>query len=380
VSAPGREPLRVALLDSIPVWGGGEKWCVSTARALAARGHHVLVGGARGSALEERASAAGLPLWSWRAGRLGWGLGARRDLARRLASERIEAVIASVGRDLRLAARALPDAGPGGSSGGGPLLLQRRGLLRPIRPTARNRRLYARVARVIVNCEAIGACMRSRADFVPRERFFVLPNGVERAAPPSAARRAEARDALGLPRDAALVAAIGRLAPMKGHDVLLAAWPAVLRAHPGALLAIAGDGEPRAELEALAARLGVAGSVRFLGFRADLAPVHAALDLFVLASVRDEGCNNALLEAMAHGRAAVVTDCGGLPELVVEGQTGRVVPVGDAGALGRALAELLVDDAARERMGEAAARRVEAEFTLERVTERLEGLLLELRG
>ena len=361
------EPLRVALLNSISGWGGGEKWCLQTALALRERGHSPLIACAKESVLEERSRAAELPTWSWPVGRVGWRAGGGLNLGSRLLKDHVEAVVGNVGRDMRLGAIACWRSGA--------KLLQRRGLLRAIKPTLGNRILYQRIERVIVNCRAIQDEMTSRVSFVPPERFFVLPNGVPipTSSSDGAATRAAARDVLGVSGDGPVVAVIGRLATMKGHAVLLKAWTTVAVRHPDAQLLVIGDGALREELET-----GAPPSARFLGFRDDLPALYAGIDVLCLPSVRDEGCNNTLLEAMSYGCPALVSACGGLPEIVTE-QTGRVVPVGDADALAEALGTLLDDAGLRGALGAAAAERIAAEFSLEAVTDQFEALLRGLR-
>jgi glycosyltransferase involved in cell wall biosynthesis len=129
----------------------------------------------------------------------------------------------------------------------------------------------------------------------------------------------------------------------KDHARVLQAWPAVLEQHPDARLRLAGDGPCRAELEQLATVLGIAGSVEFLGVRADGAALLRDASLLVLASYRIECFPYAALEAMAAARGVVSTDVGGLPELVDDGVTGRLVPPHDTDALADALIEGLTD-------------------------------------
>jgi glycosyltransferase involved in cell wall biosynthesis len=364
-------PLRVAFLDSIPEWGGGQKWCVESALALARRGHQVLVGCARGGALELRAREAGLEVWSRRL--LGPArLAALASFARLLRARRHEVVVANTGRDLRMAALAA------GSSG--PALVQRRGLARRLRRDPLTRWLYGRaVARVIANSEAIRAAMLRGADFVDPARFVVIPNGVALTGG-APGLRALARADLGL-GDELAVGCVARLAPMKGHAHLLQAFAQVRARVPAARLLLAGEGEQEGALRASAQALGLAAdAVRFLGFVRDPERLLAGLDLFVLPSVRDEGVSNALLEAMASGLACVVSDAGGLAEAVVDGRTGRVVPAGDEGALAVALTELLGDGERRAAMGAAGRARVAERYSFEVVTVQLERLLLELRA
>lgn len=365
------ERLRVALLDSIPVWGGGQKWMLTTAQALTRRGHFAAVACAAGSVLEQRAREAGLPLWTAPVGRFGWRLGSSLSLARFLRQGRIECVIGNVGRDLRLGVLACRMAGT--------KLLQRRGILRPVRRDPWNRWLYgSQVRRVIVDSEALRVHIVESAPYLG-ERVVLLPNAIDtrRALGGDGAKlRAE----LGIPTNAPLVGAVGRLAPMKGFDHLLRAWPLVIERNPGARLVVFGGGELEGALREEAARLGVASSVVLSGFRADTENLYQALDVFVLPSVKDETVSNAVLEAMAHGKPVVVTDyAGGIAEPVKARGAGRVVPVGDARALGATLAALLADPAAREQMGRAARETIEAEHSLEGSLAKLESLLDEVR-
>ncbi|HEX7955831.1 MAG TPA: glycosyltransferase, partial [Pyrinomonadaceae bacterium] len=124
-------------------------------------------------------------------------------------------------------------------------------------------------------------------------------------------------------------------------------------------LAVVGDGEWRGELEAQAAALGITPRVHFTGVVEDPHPFYRAAGLFVLPS-RVEGMSNALLEAMSHGLAPVVSDgAPGLTELVEDGVTGLVVPVDDPTALAEALGRLADDEGLRRRLGRAARARVE---------------------
>jgi glycosyltransferase involved in cell wall biosynthesis len=143
-----------------------------------------------------------------------------------------------------------------------------------------------------------------------------------------------------------LVGAVGALVDHKAHWVLIEAMAAL----PGVRCVIAGEGHRRSRLEALIRARGLAGRVRLLGQRDDVAAVLAALDLFVHPSV-EEGMGQAVVEAMAAGVPALVSDAGGLPEVV--GSEGVVVPAGEpralAGAIRAALAEPPDTGRARER-------------------------------
>jgi glycosyltransferase involved in cell wall biosynthesis len=222
---------------------------------------------------------------------------------------------------------------------------------------------HRRASHVIVNSEA--ARREELAAGFPGERISYVPNGVALPAAPAAVERAD----LGLP-DGELVVCVAQFASEKGHADLLAAWPRVREASR-ATLALVGDGALRSEVEALAASLRVSDSVRFLGFRHPTAPYLAAADVVVLPS-RTEGMPNAVLEAMALGKAVVATSVGGVPELLEHGVSGSLVPPGDPAALAGALLTLLAEPELARRLGAAAQARALSLFAAPRMVEATE--------
>lgn len=169
---------------------------------------------------------------------------------------------------------------------------------------------------------------------------------------------------LAAPGDAAaaetpLVGIVGRLVPIKAHEVFLAAAGHILAAIPGAHFVVVGGGERRAELEALAAQPPLAGRVHFLGWRdrAGLVAVYADLDVLVMTS-DNEGMPTVLIEGMAAGRAVVATDVGGVRSLVTDGETGRLVPPRAPQAVAQACLDVLRHPAQRRTLGSAARRAV----------------------
>jgi glycosyltransferase involved in cell wall biosynthesis len=156
---------------------------------------------------------------------------------------------------------------------------------------------------------------------------------------------------------------VARLVHQKGHIWLLEAIPQVLARFPQARWRFAGDGEKRAGLEARARELGIAHAVEFLGSRSDVQNLLGSFDCFILPSLW-EGFPNVLLEAMACGLPVIATSVEGSVELVVEGETGRLVPKEDAGALAGAMLELAADAELRQRMGSSGRKRVEEHFSL----------------
>ena len=164
--------------------------------------------------------------------------------------------------------------------------------------------------------------------------------------------------------DGTIVGNVARLADQKGHRTLLAAAPLVLEHRPDLRFAIAGDGELRHELELLAAPLG--DRVVFLGARDDIPDVLASLSVFAYPS-RFEGLCLAVIEAQAAGVPVVATPVGGIRETVVDGETGFLVPVGDAESLAERICFCLDHPEEARRVAEEARRRVREHYSEQRM-------------
>jgi glycosyltransferase involved in cell wall biosynthesis len=202
--------------------------------------------------------------------------------------------------------------------------------------------------------------------FDPR-RIAVVPNGIETELYQAGEGEVEAvRNRHGLPAPGSgtlLAGTVARLHRQKGLQHLLAAVPQVLERHPETLFLIAGEGEEEASLKQAARQLGPAGErVRFLGFESEVPALLSLFDIFVLSSLW-EGMPFAILEAMAAGRPQVVTDVDGCRELVVEGETGLLIPPERPDLLARGICRLAGDGDLRQRMGRAARQRAGEEFS-----------------
>lgn len=174
---------------------------------------------------------------------------------------------------------------------------------------------------------------------------------------------AAARAELALPPTARVLLSVGRLVELKRHEILIRALAEIPKFHPIYLLC-AGDGPRLEALRQVAADRGVADRVKFLGNRDDVPTLLRLADAFALAS-STEGLSCSILEAMAAGVPAVVTDVGGNPELVEHGRTGYLVPAGDVQAMSRRLAQLLTCDEALQRMGRASSERARELFSFD---------------
>jgi glycosyltransferase involved in cell wall biosynthesis len=195
----------------------------------------------------------------------------------------------------------------------------------------------------------------------------LIVNGVDTAHHRPAADDGAARRELGLAPDVPILGSIGRLQPIKGYDVMLAAY-ARFRAGwrspgPTPVLVVGGDGPDRERLQALARAERLDG-VFLLGWRDDVEAFHASFTLFTMAS-RSEGTSVSLLEAMSAGLCPVVTDVGGNRDVLGPELRHRLVRSEDPAALAAAWAGALADSEARNRDARAARRRVEQEFSLD---------------
>jgi glycosyltransferase involved in cell wall biosynthesis len=233
--------------------------------------------------------------------------------------------------------------------------------------------LCALASAVIVNSRAVARRFpQARADTI-----HCIHNGVDlrRFSPRTPSVPLQA--ALGIPEGAPVVGSVGRFVPWKGYRVLLEAARIIDALLPGVHWLLVGDGEERARLEAQVRALGLRSRVHFTGWREDVPEMLALCDLFVLPSF-GEHFGRVLVEAMAMGKAVVATDAGGVPEIVVHGECGLLVPPGDPRALAEALLALLRDPVRADRLGRAGRRRTEAQFDIARHAEAVEAAYSQL--
>ena len=219
------------------------------------------------------------------------------------------------------------------------------------------------------------------ADYgVPRERIRVVPNGAD---PPAEGEEGEAarrmRQNLGASAIRPLWVCAARLEEQKGHAVLIEALAEVKRRGLDFVVALAGEGSLRAALERSVAERGLADHVRFLGMVEEIGPLLSAADAVVMPS-RWEGLPLTLLEALARGRPVVASAVGGIPEVIEDRVSGRLVPAGDVAALTEALEWLHRRADLAAALGREGAARVRESFTWERVVQAFEEVYDEVLG
>jgi phosphatidylinositol alpha-1,6-mannosyltransferase len=378
------EPLRIAFvaLGFPPAVGGTELYNFEYARRLHARGHalRVFAFGAEGEDTAEREADARLPFTVRRApGRERGGSLDAAGLSGWLEEERPDVVLVSrASRRLRdvsaVAARAAPMVLSVHELAG---KHTRRGLVGRWR--VRRRYGLDRARRILVNSEDTGrrvAALRVRAP------IDVVYPGVDTSAfAPDAETSRVAREELGLAGRSVLLT-VSRLASNKGHARVIEVLPRLRERFSDLVYVIVGEGAERPALESLAAQLGVSDAVRFAGRVEDTRAYYAACDVFAMPSGRPgagkagEGFGISYVEAGACGVPVVASASGGGVEVVIDGETGRLVEPGDSRGLEEAIAGLLADPVDARRLGEAARLHC-ARFDWERGADALERALHE---
>lgn len=214
---------------------------------------------------------------------------------------------------------------------------------------------------------------------VPADRVTVIYNGivVENFSP--SAEPGAVRALLGYGADVPLVGIVARLHPVKGHQYFLEAAQIILEQHPEVRFVVAGDGPQRTVLEEMAGRLGIGKQVHFTGFVSEVSSLMADLDLLVISSLW-EGFGLTAVEAMALGVPVVSTEVGGLPEVVLHGETGLLVPPANAAALAKNIIWMLEHPEAAAEMAKKATLAVCEKFTAQVMARRTEELYRRVAG
>ncbi len=357
--------MNILFMNSIAplVWGGGEKWMLTAAEGLRGRGHEITICGRKGSLFlsrchERRIAVAPL--------RIGSDFGLRNILRlRRIYRERkTDVVIANFNKDVRLAGLA--------ACGGGPRIVARNGLPL-IQNNWRYRLTYTAFAKgILTNAEAIKRRYLSYGWF-PEDFIKVIHNGIDVdqiVEFPGPAVVAKHKIPFGRP----IIGIFGRLVGQKQHHLFLETAKRVAVEVSETVFIVVGEGPLEADLRRLAAELGIAEKVLFMGFQREPMPLYSVCDVVLLTS-RSEGLPNVVMEAMLAARAVVAFDVGGVRELIPNEETGIVVPEGDVAGMAARAVELLRDPEARGRIGGRARARIIAEFSVGGMVGELEGWL-----
>jgi glycosyltransferase involved in cell wall biosynthesis len=365
--------MKILQLSSAKVFGGGERHLADLANALAARGHEVhaalrpespLINELAGLAKE---NVTTLPL------RNALDAVSARKLARYVREHGIEIVHAHLARDYPLASYATR-RNPGCK------LIITRHVLFPLN------RLHSitlsAVARVIAVSSAV---KREMEGLLPGNRIVIIPNGIDVQRfehEQSQAVLNSFRQRLNIREGDFLVGTVGEITPLKGHEDFLRAAARIRDRLPQTQFLIAGvDGSRKgnnlAALERLITELKLETSVRMVGWVEDLVAFYRALDVFVSAS-HTESFGLAIAEAMASGVPVVTTETEGAREIIVNEESGMLVPIGAVESISAAVIELLTADGTRLRLANSGRERIKARFSLERMVTDSENIYAEV--
>jgi len=345
-------------IDTARTWRGGQNQVLLTVNGLREIGHRAALVAHPDGELRRRA-AEGLELIPL-APRTEMDLSAAWRLARVVKRLQPAVVHAHDAHGVAMASLALSLGGTGAQ---GPALVASRRVDFHLRQNSFSRWKHRQVDCFICASEAIRQMLV--ADGVPPDRTVTVHEGIDldhvRSAP-----AVNVHEAFWLPHRAPVVGNVAALVPHKGQRHLIEAAHLVIQQMPDVRFLILGEGELRDSLERLVREHHLEKHVFLPGFRTDVLGCMKGFDLFVMSSVT-EGLGTALLDAMACGKAIVGTRTGGIPEVVEDGETGRLVPPRDHAAMAQAILTMLADDEQRRRMGEAGLARVQARFTVERM-------------
>lgn len=201
-------------------------------------------------------------------------------------------------------------------------------------------------------------------DNLPSNKIKIINNGVDICRMMPALDQARKRRELSIGETCQIIGTAARLEPIKNLPMMLRAFKRIHHVLPETCLIVAGDGSQMEHLVVLAADLGIADDVRFIGLRFDMPEIYLLMDVFLLTSFT-EGISVTLIEAMASGVPGVVTDVGGNPEVVTDGVTGRLVTSDDDVMLAEVVVELLQNPGSAKALGGAGREKVLEKFSFE---------------
>jgi len=212
---------------------------------------------------------------------------------------------------------------------------------------------------------------------IPAHQVLRIYNGIELSQYHPDAEYGNLRSEWGIPQEVSLIGAIGRMVWQKGFEYLIECIPEIGRTYPDTKILIVGDGPLLDGLKALSGRLGVEKNIIFTGFRSDIKEILSAFDLLVVPSLL-EGFPMVTLEAMAMAKPIIATNIDGITEQITDGKDGILVAPRDPDALAKAIIKVLADRQSAKAMGLAARKKVEQEFSVEKMVRETEKVYLSL--
>ena len=373
---PPQQPLHILQTCFSESWGGLEIQALEVSRRLQERGHHVWIACIPGSRLSQEAQEQNIkrvhltvtgyvhPMMSWRLGRFL----KRRDI--HIIHCQLSKDIATLVPAMRLSGRRIP------------VLLSKRVGSYVNKKDLFHKFTYSHVDRVLAISEVIHKNVLDTTPVTP-DRVLTLHDAIDTDLfSPGRANRAKTRKEFSFADDTVVIGFVGRFSPGKGHEELLEAARLLSVKYPHIHFLIVGEasrGEERyaQKIHTLSHSMGLDDLVTFAGYRKDIPDVMSAFDIFAFPS-HAESFGVVLIEAMAMERPVVSTNCDGVLDIVVDGQTGLYVNRRNAHELAEALARLIEDPSLRESMGKAGRCRVVELFDQGKQMERIEEIYLQL--
>lgn len=354
--------MRVLHTESSLGWGGQENRTMNEMIAMRERGHEMAVLSRPDARIIERAKEAGFQTFAVDM-RGALDFPAIFKLRKVMKDFKADIVNTHSGRDTQLAGMAARSLGRNR-----PRIVRTRHLALPIT----SKFTYSVLPDQVV---AVSGYVRNYliSAGVPGNHVEAIPTGIDLGRYSPTADHGTLRNELGLASDTVLIGTVAILRIKKGHADLLRAAQSVLRIYPDTHFVIAGDGPQQENLKRMIGELDIASRVHMLGLRRDVMNVLQSLDLFVLPT-HQEALGTAFIEAGAMGLPVVATDVDGVPEVVVDGETGKLVPAKDSVALAAAILGFLDDPQRRRQFGENARQRIDREFSREVMAERMQRL------
>jgi glycosyltransferase involved in cell wall biosynthesis len=347
-------------------WGGQERRILVEAQAMRQRGHRLAFACDPRGELYRRARQQNFPVTPLT-------FGGRRNL---LAWMRLRRLLDANRPDI-LNTHSSLDSWVGSlawrSLRNRPLLVRTRHLSTRVKNNWPTRWLYQNPAAIITTGQVTKELLMERLG-VPARRIFSIPTGVALTEFVPQEKSRELLAQVKIPADAFIFGSVAVLRSWKGHLYLLEAFQKLIADGVRAFLVLVGEGPYRVVIEEKIAQLGVQPWVRLAGFRDQVAPWFALMDVVVLASYANEGVPQSLLQALAMAKPVVGTAVGGIPEVVIEGETGLLAPPRNPQELARVMARLMADPNYRRVLGRQGRELVVERFSLEQMAAEIEAV------
>jgi len=357
--------MQILFINSIQMFGGGEVWMLRTLKGLRDRGHRVYLICRSGSELESRAEELGIKVKSFNI-KGDFGPLTIFRTWKFIKQQKIQIVLTNMDKELRFGGIAAKCAGHC-------VIIPRRGIDYPLKNKIQYKFTYNYLADfIIANSFATKRALLRNVPWLKPEKIKVIYNGIE-PEPFTSSPADDMRTTWSENPDAKFIGFVGQLDQRKGIYELIRAFAGAQGKFKNAHLVMAGEGPLLNEIKAFCAENNLTGNVHLLGFQDQIDEIMKAIDCLVLPSWW-EGFGIVLIEAMAAAKPAITTNVSSMPEIVVNRETGLIVPVKNVDALTDALLEILQHPERARKWGEQGKQRVLKKFTIKRMLDEIEAL------